>query len=373
MPEIIARVLMEGDFVECVRRKRLPLPDGREAMLYAGFLFPIRQPGPHIDVSGENYPFEDVTLLESGAPSNHTIRLYMDCSGNNARLMVDGDAVVRDFVAATLDEAAVLAEAIDTLNAPADDGRRYDWCFEFEKDPLAEELKQSLGEPNATLLRGDDGDGLTSANVEVSAGGLKQVRELSVESDACRLITARFRNLLSVDTTRRGSGGGSRSAVDMAGWRQQVKNGPQIAKDLLELLTATEHTVRQMDREKADLIRERDRLQIRVSRKVSVSAVLAEVFPEIDFVRDSALAIDNDFSSVRMLAFTLKAILSNDPSTRTNPVRGAKTEWFEVHVATGTRSNGRIYFHRVSPSQVKVLVSFKVDQKHDTTWIRSLS
>lgn len=373
MPELIVRVLMEGEFVECVRRDLLPLSDGRHAVLYAGFLFPVQQPGPHIDVSGDNYPFEDATLLESGAPVNHTIRLYVDCSGSTARLMVDGDAVVRDFVAATLDEAAVLAKSVDTSKVPADDGRRYDWCFEFEKDPLAEELKHCLGEPVAAPPRSGNRDGLTSANVEVRADGLKQVRGLSVESEACRLITTRFRNLLSVNATRRGGGAGSRSAVDMAGWRQQVKNGPQIAKDLLDLLTASEQTVRQMDREKADLIRERDRLQIRVSRKVTVSSVLAEVFPEIDFINDSAETIDDHFSSVKKLAFVLKAILSNDPTTRTNPVRGAKTEWFEVHVATGTRSNGRIYFHRVSQSNVKVLVSFKVDQKQDTVWIRSLS
>jgi hypothetical protein len=373
MPEIIVRVLTEGEFVECVRRARLTLPDGREALRYIGFLFPIRQPGPHIEVTGERYPLEEVTLLESGAPPQHTIRLYMDCSGVKAHLMVDGDAVVRDFVAATLDEAAVLAKTVDSVDGPADDGRRYDWCFEFEKDSLAEELKHALGEPNATLLRGDDRDGLTSANVEIEEAGLKQIRGLSVESDACRLITARFRNLLSVNTNRRMGGGGSRSAVDIAGLRQQVKNGPQIAKELLDLLTACEQTVRQIDREKADLIRERDRLQLRVTRKVTVSSVLAEVFPEIDFIEDSAETIDDHFSSVKKLAFMLKAILSNDPKTRTNPVRGAKTDWFEVHVATGMRDNGRIYFHRVSQSNVKVLVSFKVDQKHDTTWIRSLS
>ena len=394
MPEIIVRVLTEGESVECVRRKRLSLPDSREAVLYAGSLFPILQPGPHIEVSGEKHPVEHIASFESGAPANHTIRLYMDCSGSTARLMVDGDAVVRDFVAATLDDAAVLAKTVHALNTPADDGHCYDWCFEFEKDRLAAELKHYFGDPyipptqlksltDATQTHGVDslGIGLTSANVTISKDGLqllspspqKTVGTIQQPDYCHHLITARFRELLSLNAARRESEAGSRSAVDMARWRQQIVNGPKIAEELFAELERASQTIQLLQQEKADAIRERDTLRIRVTKRVSVSSVLAEVFPEITFVQNSTSIIDQHFSSVKALGGKLRAILNNAPEMSRNPIRGARTDWYEVRFSTGSDGDGRVYFHRASQSNVYVLVSLKEHQKSDTAWIRGLS
>jgi hypothetical protein len=394
MPEIIVRVLTEGEFVECVRRKRLSLPDSREAVLYAGSLFPILQPGPHIEVSGEKHPVEHIASFESGAPTNHSIRLYMDCSGSTARLMVDGDAVVRDFVAATLDDAAVLAKTVEALNTPADDGHCYDWCFEFEQDRLAAELKHYFGDPyipptqlksltDATQTHGVDslGMGLTSANVTISKDGVQQlspspqeaVGTIQQPNSSHHFITACFRELLSLNAARRESEGGSRSAVDMARWRQQIVNGPKIAEELFAELERASHTIQLLQQEKADAIRERDTLRIRVTKRVSVSSVLAEVFPEITFVQNSTSIIDQHFSSVKALGGKLRAILNNAPEMSRNPIRGARTDWYEVRFSTGSDGDGRIYFHRASQSNVYVLVSLKEHQKSDTAWIRGLS
>lgn len=352
MPEIIVRVLTGGEFVECVRRRRWALPDGRAAVVYAGRLLPIRSPGCHIEVSDDFFPLEEPTALESGASINHTIRIYLDCSRNTARLMVEGDAVVRDFVAATLDEAAVLAKTVDTTCDTADDGRCHDWCFEFEKDHLATELKHYFGSHIAAPSYRSSVAGLTSANVEVRQDGLNQVRGVSAESDACRLITTRLRDLLSVNAAQRGRDHKSRSAIDMAKWQQQVVNGPKMAEELFEELGKADHIIQRVNREKAALTEERDLLQIRVAKKVSFASILAEVFPEIDFVRDSSATIDQTFTSVKSLGSALRAIMNDAPEMSRNPIRGARTDWYEVHVATGRRSDGRIYFHRVSQSQV---------------------
>jgi hypothetical protein len=393
VPERIVRVLSEGEFVECVRRRLVSLPDRRDAVLYAGILFPIRQPGSYIEVSGDRLHFEEVSPLESGAPVNHTIRLYMDDSGSCARLMVDGDMVVRDYVASVLDEASVLAKAEPITKATASDGRCYDWCFEFEKDVLAAEVKRHVDMLGDTphhhtvhaeellLPRGRAGtESLSSANVEVSRDGLRQLRspsttaspESTQPSATCALVIARLRDLLSVNVSNDAGEESPLSALTIAKWRQRVADGPRFAVELFEDLVKAREGNGRLNQQLEGMTRERDRLQIRVAKKVSVSKVLGELFPEIEFLGDSATVIDEDFTSVRMLGSTLKAILRDEPSTRENPVRGRRHDWFEVHVATGTRSNGRVYFHRVTPLKVQVLVSLKVDQKHDTEWIRSL-
>jgi hypothetical protein len=394
MPEIIVRVLTEGEFVECVRRKRLSLPDGREAVLYGRSLFPIRQPGPHIDVSGDNDVIEDVTRLESGAPINHTIRLYLDCSGGTARLMIDGDAVVKDFVAATLDEASVFAQEVNVLNVPADDGHLYDWCLEFEKSAFATELKRQLDTLSAarhdrfcrskapsTAATQAANAGLTSANVEVTQSGLRRpespehvpaTEELNQLAE-CNVVIERFRQLLSVDAPHAVREGSPLSAAKIATWRERVADGPKIANELLEELIAAEGQARELTQELDDVVSERDRLQLRVRKKLSMSKVLSETFPEIQFVEDSTEVIDENFSSAKSLGSVLRAIVNDDPATRTTAIKGATQTWYEVHVATGKRSNGRVYFHRSSNSKIQVLVSFKGDQKQDTALIRSLS
>ena len=392
MPESIVRVLCEGEIIECVRRRLVSLPDGRDAVLYAGILFPIRQPGSYIEVSGDRHFLEEVSPLESGAPVNHTIRLYMDDSGSSSRLMVDGDVAVRDYVASVLDEASVFAKAAPAANTPAADGRFYDWCFELEKDAIAAELKHHLdvlcaalhpaGRTDAGLMQhGQAGTaGLTSANVEVSSDGLRQVRSSSraavpediPPSATCQLVIERLHALLSVNVSKSAGGESPLSAINIAKWRERVADGPRFAVELFEDFVKAGEVNSRLNQQLDGMTRERDRLKIRVVKKVSVSKVLGEIFPEIEFLGDSATVIDEDFTSVRMLGSTLKAILRDDPSTRENPVRGRRHDWFEVHVATGTRSNGRVYFHRVTPLKVRVLVSLKVDQKHDTEWIRSL-
>jgi hypothetical protein len=392
MPECIVRVLSEGEVIDCVRRRMISLPDGRNAVSYAGILFPVQRPGSSIDLSGDRHLLEQVSPLESGAPVNHTIRLYMDDSGSSSRLMVDGDVVVRDYVASVLDEASVFAKAAPAANTPAADGRCYDWCFELEKDDIAAELKHHVdvlclalrpaGRTEAGLMQRGQADtaGLTSANVEVSSDGLRQSRSSSraavpediQPSATCRLVIERLHALLSVNVSRGAGGESPLSAINIAKWRERVVDGPRFAVELFEDLVKAGEVNSRLNQQLDGVTRERDRLQIRVVKKVSVSKVLGEIFPEIEFLGDSATVIDEDFSSVRMLGSTLKAILRDDPSTRENPVRGRRHDWFEVHVATGTRSNGRIYFHRVTPLKVQVLVSLKVDQKHDTEWIRSL-
>lgn len=392
MPESIVRVLCEGEFIECVRRRLVSLPDGRDVVLYAGILFPIRQPGSYIEVSGDRHIVEEVASLESCAPVNHTIRLYMDDSGSSSRLMVDGDVVVRDYVASVLDEASIFAKASPAANTPAADGRCYDWCFELEKDDIAAELKHHVdvlclalrpaGRTDAGVMQRDQAGtaGLTSANVEVSSDGLRQLRSSSraavpediQPSATCQLVIERLHALLSVNVSKGAGGESPLSAINIAKWRERVADGPRLAVELFEDLVKAGEENSRVNQQLDGMTRERDRLQIRVVKKVTVSKVLGEIFPEIEFLGDSATVIDEDFTSVRMLGSTLKAILGDDPSTRENPVRGRRHDWFEVHVATGTRSNGRVYFHRVTPLKVQVLVSLKVDQKHDTEWIRSL-
>ncbi|MCE9632138.1 MAG: hypothetical protein K8S94_15660 [Planctomycetia bacterium] len=392
MPECIVRVLSEGEVIDCVRRRMISLPDGRDAVSYAGILFPVKRPGSSIDLSGDRHLLEGVSPLESGAPVNHTIRLYMDDSGSSSRLMVDGDVVVRDYVASVLDEASVFAKASPAANTPAADGRCYDWCFELEKDDIAAELKHHVdalcaalplaGRTDTGLMqRGNAGTaGLTSANVEVSSDGLRLVRRSSraavpediQPSATCRLVIERLHALLSVNVSKGAGGESPLSAINIAKWRERVADGPRFAVELFEDLVKAEEVNSRLNQQLDGMTRERDRLQTRVVKKVSVSKVLGEIFPEIEFLGDSATVIDEDFTSVRMLGSTLKVILGDDPSTRENPVRGRRHDWFEVHVATGTRSNGRVYFHRVTPLKVQVLVSLKVDQKHDTEWIRSL-
>lgn len=373
MPESIVRVLSEGEFIECVRRRLASLPDGRDAVLYAGILFPIRQPGSYIEVSGDRHIVEDVSPLESGAPVNHTIRLYMDDSGSSARLMVDGDAVVRDYVAAVLDEASVVAKAEPTTSTPASDGRRYDWCFEFEKGHLAAELKQHFGLCVEAPPHKHGTAGLTSANIEFGEDGLPHLREVSAESDVCRLITTRLRTLLSVNIARRGHAQHSLSTIDVAKWRQKAVNGPRLAEELFEELSKADQIIKRIHQDKAALIEERDLLQMRVAKKISFSSVLNEVFPEIDFIRNSKSVIDTTFTSVKSLGAMLRDIVNVKPEVSRNVIRGARTEWYELHVSTGQRGDGRIYFHRVSPSRIQVLVSLKEHQKADTAWIRGLS
>jgi hypothetical protein len=394
MPEIIVRVLTDGEFVECVRRRRWGLQDGRAAVLYAGRLLPIRSPGRHIEVSDDFFPLEEPAALQSGAPINHTIRLYMDCSGSTARLMVDGDVVVRDFVAATLDDAAVLAKTVNTLNTPADDGHCYDWCFEFEKDRLATELRTHFGDPytppiyrksltDETQAHGDKSVTihLTSANVAISKDGVQQLRPSPQETAKTNQLpdavhhpmTAWFWDLLSLNAAHRGSETDSRSAVVLARWRQKVVNGPKIAEELFDELDRATQNIQRLTHEKADVTRERDTLRIRLTKKVSFSSILAEVFPEISFVKDSTSVIDEQFSSVKALGSDLRAIVNNAPEMSRNRIRGARTDWYEVHVATGSRGDGRVYFHRTSQSKVHVLVSLKEHQKSDTEWIRGLS
>jgi hypothetical protein len=393
MPEIIVRVLTDGEFVECVRRRREPLTHGRGAISYAGWLYPLRTPGPHIEVSGERLPLEELASLESGAPVTHTMRLYVDCSGGRARLMVDGDSVVRDFVATTLDDANVSADVDYDRGKPADNGRRYDWSFEFDKDDLAAELKHSLdllaiasgvspdpADPSPFSTLESSSGGLTSANVLVAQAGPKQIHDrLKAQatggrkpSDVCCLVTGRFRDLLSMNITRGSRKDDSAVALDIAAWRQRVANGPRITEELLEDLHKVEQKANRLTQDVAALTQERDRLQLRVVKKLSAASVLTQVFPEIEFVRDSEAVIDEDFSSFKSLGSVLKAIVNNSPETRLNPIRGRRHDWFEIHVSTGSRDNGRIYFHRVTPLKVQVLVSFKVDQKQDTVWIRSL-
>lgn len=393
MLERIVRVLSEGEFIECVRRRLVSLPDGNEAVSYAGILFPIRQPGAYIEVSGDRHLIEEVSPLKSGAPVNHTIRLYMDDSGNSARLMVDGDVVVRDYVASVLAEASVFVKAEPIMDIPASDGRCYDWCFELGKDDLSTELKYhvgmlcdvlypSSGQAESRLMpRGQVSTlGLTSANVEPTEGGLQQLKSTSQaaspedlkQTEACRLVVTRLRDLVSVNPSHSIREGDPLSTINIAKWRKRVVDGPRIANELFDDLVKAGKERGQLNQQLEGVTRERDHLQIRVAKKVSVSKVLGEIFPEVEFLRDSTTIIDEQFSSVRMLGSSLKAILRDDPSTRENPVKGRRSGWFEVHVATGTRSNGRVYFHRVTTSKVQVLVSLKVDQKHDMEWIRSL-
>lgn len=393
MPECIVRVLSEGEVIDCVRRRMISLPDGRDAVSYAGILFPVKRPGSSIDLSGDRHLLEEVSQLESGAPVNHTIRLYMDDSGSSSRLMVDGDVVVRDYVASVLDEASVFAKASPAADTPAADGRYYDWCFELEKDDIAAELKNHVdvlcaalplaGRTDTGLMqRGNAGTaGLTSANVEVSSDGLRLVRRSSraavpediQPSATCRLVIERLHALLSVNVSKGAGGESPLSAINIAKWRERVADGSQVAVELLEdLITAGDENSR-LNQQLADVTRESELLRVRISRKLSVSLLLAEIFPEIELVGDSAVVLDEHFSSVASLGKVLRAIVGNDAAVRTNPVRGSRSSWFEVRVSTGERSDGRIYFHRQSPDKFQMLVSFKPDQKHDMSWIRSLS
>jgi len=223
--------------------------------------------------------------------------------------------------------------------------------------------------------------GLTSANVTVSKDGVQQISRSPQDAvvpiqqpDASHhFITARFRDLLSLNAARRESEAGYRSAVDMASWRQRIVNGPKIAEELFDELERAIQTIQLLHHEKVDAIREIDTLRIRLTKKVSVSSVLSEVFPEITFVQHSASIIDQHFSSVKALGSKLRAILNNAPEMSRNSIRSARTDWYEVRVSTGSDGDGRVYFHRASQSNVYVLVSLKEHQKSDTAWIRELS
>jgi hypothetical protein len=231
------------------------------------------------------------------------------------------------------------------------------------------------------MQRGNAGNaGLTSANVEVSSDGIRQLRSSSraavpediQPSATCRLVIERLHALLSVNVSKGAGGESPLSAINIAKWRERVADGPLFAVELFEDLVKAGEENSQRVQQLEDITRERDHLRVRLANKLSVCKLLAEIFPEIEFVRDSADAIAQHYKSVKGLSRMLRRILDNDATIRNNPVKERRPDWFEVHVSTGSSDDGRLYFHRVSPSKVEVFASIKANQKNDLKWIRSL-
>jgi hypothetical protein len=319
-----------------VRQCRLSrLPDGREAALWQGRLYPLL-PGDVIDAAGEAF----IEPVERPHPqSRPTVAVVGDEMA--AYVLIAGDAAERDHVAKHLrEQGAVEIRRGRWLGDPVD-GVVADWFIRIEPPE---------GFTHQSLLAG-----LTSPAV-TNLGSSPEAMRLRVLRTELAILRARAETLLSENRTLRSVG--ETTEAELAALRELLaEQVAALGKAEAEASAST--AVRPQSQPPPRRLRD------------EVGSAIATLLPHLELLRDSLEVAAGEFRERTHLYRALSELPVSGgmlPPTWKS-LRGG-SRFRERHVSTGDSDSGRLYakFEEVE-RRWRVLISDKAEQGRDIVWL----
>ncbi|MBW6398951.1 hypothetical protein KPL78_13890 [Roseomonas sp. HJA6] len=356
---VLVRVLDADRPLEDRTCRLLRLRDGRQAAVWRGLAYPLRDDGA-IDVAGPGIaPAECLPPARDVGTTEQSLRWGIVEGAEEAWILLAGTVTDRDGAASHLRGAGLAVLRSGAWLGDPVDGFAADWFVRIARPPGGGELRR--------LIEGVLGHpfGVPQAVSEASEG-LRQ-----------RLVRSELERLRTEAVALRG---------EVARLRADAGSAAELVARIATLEAALDDANRELAKERATpaavvstaspAVEAPASAQAspRLARRLQdeVAAVLETLLPGMQLLRDSLVVASGEFRDRSGFYRALRELSQGGP--RLPPawkkLRGMD-DWWERHVSNGEDDAGRVYARASRGGlQWSVLLSHKGDQERDLVWLR---
>ena len=356
---VLVRVLDADRPLEDRTCRLVRLRDGRQAAVWRGLAYPLRDDGA-IDVAVPGVaPAECLPSAGDVGSTPQLLRWGVVEGADEAWVLLAGSVTDRDGAASQLRASGLAVLRSGAWLGDPIDGFAADWFVRIARPPSGGELRplieRALGHPFD----------VPQAASEASEG----LRHRLVRSEFERLRTEAVALRGEVTRLRANAGSASELAARIAALEAALNDATrdlEIARASPVAMVSTPMPVA----EAPAAVQSSPRLARRLQNEVA--AVLDTLLPGVLLLRDSLVVASGEYRDRSGFYRALRELCQGGP--RLPPawkkLRGVD-DWWERHVSNGEDDAGRVYARAGrGGSQWSVLLSHKGEQERDVVWLR---